>query len=88
MALSTVRKAFTAKPSYASDPNAAMLMEMCRKATAKDSFQPDANMKQMVRFDAGSVRRCVARHSLRWQLICACALALGDRAAIACAHSG
>jgi hypothetical protein len=49
MALSTVKKAFTSKPSYLSDPNAAMLAEMCRKATAKDAFQPDANVKQLVR---------------------------------------
>lgn len=48
MALSSVKRAFTSKPSYVNEPNAGMLAEMCRKATAKDAFQPDANMKQLV----------------------------------------
>ena len=49
MALSTVKKAFTAKPSYAGDPNCDFLAEACRKATAKNAYQPDANLKTLVR---------------------------------------
>lgn len=49
MALSSVKKAFTAKPAYAGDPNCDFLAEACRKATAKNAYQPDDNLKALVR---------------------------------------
>lgn len=48
MALSSVKKAFTAKPAYAGDPNCDFLAEACRKATAKNAYQPDDNLKALV----------------------------------------
>lgn len=48
MALASVKKAFSSRPSYAGDENAEFLAEACRKATAKDLRTPDEDYKALI----------------------------------------